>query len=181
MAPNLNATEVKILDALQKNPRISVSELSTLVKVSRPTINKILASMIGDEKILLTSGLNAKVHQCKLANVGINVPTPKSRSEVTEILSKCPKVLNIYRTSDQANLLVTLCGNDEQSITSTVNCIGDIEQVEVKYSQYLGTPLTNMPLPIHVGDNSNTPCERNCYECMSYKNEWCAGCFTFHE
>ena len=181
MAPNLNATEVKILDALQKNPRISVSELSTLVKVSRPTINKILTSMIGNEKILLTSGLNAKAHQCKLANVGINVSTPKSRSEVIKILSKCPKILNIYRISDQANLLITMCGGDEQSITSTVNCIGDIEQVEVKYSQYLGAPLINMPLPIHIGDNTNTPCARNCYECMSYKNKWCTGCFTFTE
>ena len=181
MAPNFNGTEVKILDALQKNPRISVSELSTLVKVSRPTINKILVSMIENEKILLISGLNAKVHQCKLANVGINVPTPKSRLEVIELLSKCPKVLNIYRTTDQANLLITLCGGDEQSITSTVNCIGDIDQVEVKYSQYLGTPLINMALPVHIGDNSNTPCARNCYECESYKKEWCAGCFTFNE
>jgi DNA-binding Lrp family transcriptional regulator len=181
MVPNLNDTEVKILDALQKNPRISVSELSTHVKVSRPTINKILASMIGEEKILLTSGLNAKVHQCKFANVGINVTTPKSRSEVIELLSECPKVLNIFRTSDQANLMVTLYGGDEQSITSTVNCIGDIEQVEVKYSQNLGTPLTNMPLPIRIGDNSNTPCDRNCYECMSYINQWCAGCYTFNE
>jgi len=181
MAPNLDATEVKILAALQNNPRISVSELSTLVKVSRPTINKILASMIANEKILLISGLNARVHQCKLANVGINVPTAKSRAEVINILNKCPKVLNIYRTTDQANLLITLCGGDEQSLTSTVNCIGDLEHVDVKYSHSLGTPLKNMALPIHIGDNSNTPCERNCYECMSYQNEWCPGCFTFSE
>ncbi len=181
MAPNFNNTEVKILAALQKNPRISVSELSTIVKVSRPTINKVLASMLEDERILLTSGLNAKAHQCKIANVGINVSTPESRSKTIEILYKCPKVLNIFRTTDQANLLITLYGSDEQSITSTVNCIGDLEHVEVKYSHSLGTPLKNMVLPVLIGDNSDTPCGRNCFDCMNYNNEWCSGCFSFAE
>jgi DNA-binding Lrp family transcriptional regulator len=181
MAPNLTNTEVKILAALQDNPRVSVSELSTIVKVSRPTINKILASLIENEKILLSSGLNAKVHHCKLANVGINVPSSDSRSEIIKILNQCPKVLNIYRTTDQANLLVTLCGEDEQSITSHVNCLGDLEHVEVKYSHSLGTPLKNMAIPIRIGDNSDTPCGRNCYECLSYQNEWCGGCFTYSE
>lgn len=181
MAPDLTDTEVKILAALQDNPRISVSELSTIVKVSRPTINKILASLIKNEKILLTSGLNAKVHNCKLANVGISVPSSEARSEIIKILNQCPKVLNIYRTTDQANLLVTLCGADEQSITSHVNCLGDLEHVEVKYSHSLGTPLKNLAIPIRIGDNSNTPCGRNCYECLSYQNEWCGGCFTYSE
>lgn len=181
MAPDLTDTEVKILAALQKNPRVSVSELSIIVKVSRPTINKILASLIETEKILLTSGLNAKVHHCILANVGINVSSSESRSQVIEILNRCPKVLNIYRTSDQANLLVTICGADEQSITSHANCLGDLDHVEVKYSHSLGTPLKNLAIPIHIGDNSNTPCKRNCYECLSYQNEWCTGCFTYSE
>jgi DNA-binding Lrp family transcriptional regulator len=181
MAPNLTNTEVKILAALQDNPRVSVSELSTIVKVSRPTINKILASLIENEKILLSSGLNAKVHHCKLANVGINVPSSDSRSEIIKILNQCPKVLNIYRTTDQANLLVTLCGEDDQSITSHVNCLGDLAHVEVKYSHSLGTPLKNMAIPVRIGDNSDTPCGRNCYECLSYQNEWCGGCFTYSE
>lgn len=181
MAPDLTATEVRILAALQENPRVSVSELANKVKVSRPTINKILASLIENEKIMLTSGLNAKVHHCKVANVGINVASGDSRSKIINILDVCPNVINIYRTTDQANLLVTICGADEQSITSHVNCLGDLEEVEVKYSHSLGTPLKNLAIPISIGDNSNTPCGRNCFECLSYQNEWCGGCFTFSE
>jgi len=181
MTPSLTDTEVKLLAALQENPRVSVSELSNIVKVSRPTINKILVSLVESEKILLASGLNAKVHQCKLANVGINVPSSDARSEILDILNQCPKVLNMYRTTDQANLLITLCGEDEQSITSHINCLGDLEHVEVKYSHSLGTPLKNLAIPVRIGDNSNTPCGRSCYECMSYQNEWCGGCFTFPE
>ena len=128
MKPDLSETEVKIVAALQENPRVSVSELSTIAGVSRPTVNKILSSLTEDEKILLSSGINARTQKCTIANVGINVTTPEARSEVVEILSKCPKVLNIYRTTAQANLLVTLCGVDDQSITSTVNCIGDNAQ-----------------------------------------------------
>lgn len=179
MAPKLEDNEVKILTALQENPRISVSELSNIVKVSRPTINKILSSLLESEKILLNSGVNAKVHNCKIANVGVHVSSAEGRSEVIEILNQCPRVLNMYRTTDQANLLVTICGEDEQSITSHINCLGDLEPVDIKYSHALGVPLKNMAIPVRVGDNSNTPCGRNCYECHSYKNEWCHGCYSF--
>ena len=178
---DLTDTEVKIIAALQENPRMSVSELATMSNVSRPTVNKILASLFGDNKMLFSSGINAKTYKCKVANVGVNVTTPESRSKVIEILGKCPKVLNIYRTAAQANLLVTLFGENEESITSTVNCINDIEEVEVKYSHHLGTPLKNMAIPIRTGDNSQTPCGRSCFECASHKNEWCSGCFSFNK
>lgn len=181
MALDLTETEVKILEALQENPRISISELIGIAGVSRPTVTKILNSLIENEKILLTSGLNAKTHKCKLAQVGINVSTPEARAQIIDILSQCPKVLNLYRTNASANILVTLCSDDEQSITSTVNCFGDIDRVEIKFSQSLGTPLKDIGIPVHTGDNENTPCGRNCYTCSSYKNDWCAGCYTYSE
>jgi DNA-binding Lrp family transcriptional regulator len=178
MSLNLDKIEAKILLALQDNPRITVAGLSTLLGVSRPTINKTLDEMLGQEKILLSAGVNAKHQNCKLANVGISVSTPEQRSKVVDILGKCPKILNIYRTTDAANLLVTLYGFDEQSITSTINCIGDLDQVEIKYSNYLGTPLKKLSIPIVTGDNSHTPCGKNCSKCMNHKNDWCSGCYT---
>jgi DNA-binding Lrp family transcriptional regulator len=181
MQLNLNKVEAKILLALQENPRITISALSTLLGVSRPTINKTLDELKDSEKILITAGINAKYQKCKLSNIGINVVTPENRSKVVEILRKCPKILNIYRTPNAANLVVTLYGLDEQSITSTMNCIGDLDQVEIKFSNYLGTPLKNVAIPIVKGDNSQTPCGKNCLECMNHKNEWCSGCFTYTE
>ncbi|MCJ7731356.1 winged helix-turn-helix transcriptional regulator [Candidatus Bathyarchaeota archaeon] len=181
MAPELEEIEVQILVALQENPRISISELSTKVKASRPTIIKTLTAMMEENKLLISSGVNARTNDCRLANVGINVSTPAARSRIIDVLQKCPKVLNIYRTTDQANLLITLCGVDEKSITSTINCIGDLENVEVKYSQSLGVPLKDLIIPISVGDNSRTACGRNCDECMSRQNSWCSGCYTFTE
>ncbi|MBE0634141.1 winged helix-turn-helix transcriptional regulator, partial [Candidatus Bathyarchaeota archaeon] len=124
MAPELEEIEVQILVALQENPRISISELSTKVKASRPTIIKTLTAMMEENKLLISSGVNARTNDCRLANVGINVSTPAARSRIIDVLQKCPKVLNISRTTDQANLLITLCGVDEKSITSTINCIG---------------------------------------------------------
>ena len=178
MQLNLDEIEAKLLLELQENPRMSISGLSTLLGVSRPTINKTLDEMFKQEKMLITAGINAKYQKCKLANIGISVLTPDNRSRVVDILSKCPKILNIYRTPNTANLIVTLYGLDEQSITSTMNCIGDLDQVEIKFSNYLGTPLKNMAIPIVKGDNSDTPCGKNCFECMNHKNEWCTGCYT---
>lgn len=181
MLLNLDEIEAKLLLALQENPRISISGLSTSLGVSRPTINKALDELLKQEKILIIAGVNAKYQKCKIANVGISVLTPDNRSKVVDILSKCPKILNIFRTPNTANMVVTLYGLDEQSITSTMNCIGDLDQVEIKFSNYLGTPLKNMAIPIVVGNNTNTPCGKNCLECMNYKNEWCSGCYTYHE
>ena len=179
MAPDLNEIEVQILAALQENPRMSVSEISRKVTASRPTVIKILTTMMTDEKLIISAGINARTQNYRLANVGINVLTPEARTNFINILDNCPKVLNIYRTTDQANMLITIFGIDEQSITSTINCIGDLEHVEVKYSYSLGSPLKDLDIPIAIGDNSHTPCNRNCYKCMSFQNSWCSGCYTF--
>jgi DNA-binding Lrp family transcriptional regulator len=179
MALDLDKIEVQILATLQENPRMSISKLSTKVNASRPTIIKTLTTMMAKEKLIISSGINARTQGYRLVNIGINVLTPEARSRFINILKNCPKVLNIYRTTDQANLVLTLCGLDEQSITSTINCIGDLDNVEIKYSNSLGIPLKDLNIPIAIGDNSNTPCNRNCYECMSFQNSWCAGCYTF--
>ena len=178
MSLNLDKLEAKLLLALQDDPRMSVAGLSTIQGVSRPTINKALDAMFGQEKILLSAGVNAKYHNIKLVNIGISVSTPEQRSKVVALLGNCPKILNIYRTTDAANLLVTLYGFDEQSITSTINCIGDLDQVEIKFSTYLGAPLKKLSIPIVTGDNSHTPCGKNCSECMNHKNDWCSGCYA---
>jgi DNA-binding Lrp family transcriptional regulator len=120
--------------ALQENPRMSISELSTKVDASRPKIIKTFTNMMEKEKLIISSGINARTQRYRLVNVGINVLTPEARTSFITNLKNCPKVLNIYRTTDQANLVVTICGVDEQSITSTINCIGDLDHVEIKYS-----------------------------------------------
>ena len=178
MAPRLNQVQVQILAALQENPRMSISELSQRVDVSRPTVIKTFKELIEQDLILISAGLNAQTNNYLMANLGLRVNTPNRRAQIVDILKKCPKVMNIYRINDQANLLVEICGPDETSITSTINCIGDLDQVEIKYTQHLGAPLTNLNIPIGIGDNTNTPCGKNCFECVNNENEWCNGCFT---
>jgi DNA-binding Lrp family transcriptional regulator len=158
---------------------MSISELSKQVDASRPTVIKTLKAMTDEGLILLSAGINAHINDYKIATLGIYVATPEERANVIEILKQCPKVLNIFRMNDQANLLLELCGPDEQSLISTVNCIGDLEQIEIKYSRSLGVPLKNMSIPIEVGDNTNTPCGKNCTECVNNHNSWCNGCYTF--
>jgi DNA-binding Lrp family transcriptional regulator len=181
MAPELNDIQIQILDALNENPRMSITGISKQVEASRPTVMKILKSMIKDEVLLISSGINANSHNYQISKLGIYVSSPEKRAQIIDILINCPKVLNIYRISDQANLLLELYGPDKKSLTSIINCIGDLEHVEIKYHHYLGEPLKNVSIPIIIGDNSNTPCGKNCNICFNNHNTWCNGCYTFQK
>lgn len=179
MPLRLDQIQLKILAELQENPRISISELSERVGVSKSVVSKALKTMIEDKGVTFSAGLDSQSYDFKMANLGINILDREKRDQVIDILKKCPKVLNIFKVSHRANLLLELIGFNEQSITSTVNCIGELDKVQIEYTDYLGAPLKKTNIPIVQGDNSKTPCGKSCIQCIHYKKSWCAGCYAF--
>jgi len=175
----LSDLEMRIIAALREDPRMTVTELSRKVGASRPTILKSIRKLVSSGEMLLCCGVNAKEMDIKMAQVGIQVRSPSARAGIVEALSKCPHVVNIFRVTDGVNLLVQVWGREEAFITSLANCIGDLEDVEVKYCRQLGTPLVDTLIPMIPGDNSSTPCGKNCRQCQNLANNWCDGCYPF--
>jgi DNA-binding Lrp family transcriptional regulator len=182
MFQSLDDTDIKITIELQKAPRIPIASLAKKLGTSRPTITKKLKRLIDEGFICFNVGLDASKINFKIALVGLEVKTDTKRNEVIYLFQKCPRILNVSRSTGKANILITVWGENERTLKSTVESFRDIENVDIVYSQYLGTPIEKVIIPIVSSAVDDPPCGSQCSKCYSYLNNWCGGCpsTSFH-
>ena len=173
----LDDLDVKIIIELQRDGRMSISELAENVESSRLTVSKRLRRLIDNKFIIIRGGLNAKKMDFQLACVGLEVKSDLGRKEVECRLIGCPRVLNIFRTIEKANFHLAVWGEDDQTIKSTIESFREIPDADLIYCHYLGSPIHGeLPINIHLKNQDVAPCGKTCSDCYRYINEWCLGC-----
>jgi DNA-binding Lrp family transcriptional regulator len=173
----LDSLDLKIIHQLQKNGRTSVTELSERVESTRQTVTNRLKRLIEEELILIQGGLDITKFDFKIADVGLEVRGEDTRKDIEKFLKECPRVLDIFRTPDRANYRLRVWGENDQTLNSTIESFGDVENVSIVYTHYLGTPIHgNITINIESSKKDETPCGKMCAECNSYSNVWCLGC-----
>lgn len=179
MVDKLDHLDLEIIHQLQEEGRISLTELAQKVKSSRPTVTNRLRRLMDEQLIIVTGGLNLRKFGFKIASVGLEVKMESARKDLEMYLKNCPRVLNIFRTPDKANIYLTVWGEDDQIINSTLESFRDLENVDVVYTHYLGTPIHgDIIVNLVLGNSDETPCGMKCFDCHRYKNAWCMGCPT---
>lgn len=177
MANKLDRLDLEIIRELKKEGRILLTELAKKVKSSRPTVTNRLKRLIDEELIIVTAGLNPRKFNLKIASVGLEVKKESARKEVETYLKNCPRVLNVFRTPGKANIHITVWGEDDQTINSTLESFRDLKNVDVVYTYYLGIPIYgDIIVNLGLGNSDETPCGMKCFDCHRYKSEWCVGC-----
>lgn len=177
MSNKLDELDMKIVRQLQIDPRTSITELAKKTGSSRPTITIRLKRLLDEKLIVIGAGLNLQQFGFKIAHVGLEVRTDKARKEIENYLTNCPRVLGIFRSPEKANIHLSVWGEDDQTINSTIESFRDLQNVGIVYTHYLGTPIHgNVSINVEAKKSHVTPCGRKCAQCHSYQNAWCRGC-----
>ena len=177
MVSKVDRLDLEIVSHLQKDGRISVIELAEKVKSSRATVTNRLKRLIDEELIMVRGGLNLRKFGLKMASVGLEVKQEAARKEVETYLKNCPRVLNLFRTPEKANIYAIVWGEDEHTINSTLESFRDLQNVEIVHTRYLGTPIHgDVIINVESTNNVETPCGMTCTDCYRYNNAWCSGC-----
>ena len=177
MVIKLDELDLNLIRQLQKDGRTSITDISKKVGSSRPTVTNRLKRLIDEDLVVIRGGLNLRKFGFKMANVGMEVKSEEARKEVEQYLTNCPRVLNIFRTPGKANIHLVMWGEDDQTINSTVESFRDLQNVDIVYTRYLGTPIHGrVIINIEQMKNDETPCGKVCSNCHRYNNAWCLGC-----
>lgn len=173
----LDELDLNILRELNKDARIKITKIAENTGISRPTIFNRLKKL---KKLGILSnpcGLSLIKLGYKMATVGFEVNDEDIRIELTEALKICPRVLTIFKTSEKANLQVSLWGEDYETLNSVIDSFRSFDGVNVVRSNYLGTPLVgNVTLFSSLPESNVTPCNKVCSQCNRYIDNWCLGC-----
>lgn len=177
MVDKLDHLDLKIIHELQKDGRISVTDLAKKINSTRPTVTNRLRRLINEELINVVGGLNLREFGFKIVSVGLEVRKEPARKDVETYLKGCPRVLNMFRTPGKANIHAIVWGEDDQTLNSTLESFRDLPNVEIVYTHYLGTPIHgNITVNLVSGGNDEPPCGMECVDCYRYNNAWCFGC-----
>jgi len=173
----LDNLDLKIIHQLQKDGRISATELAKEVKSTRPTVTNRLKEMIKKELVIVKGGINLSKFGFKLGSVGLEVKKIAERRKVENYLKNCPRVLNMFRIPEKANYHIIIWGEDDATVNSTIESFRDFANVDIIYTHYLGTPIHgDIIIDVSQNDNETTPCGMKCIECYKFINSWCTGC-----
>jgi len=169
--------DLRILYELQRDGRITITELAEKVESSRPTVTNRVRQLLENRSVIIQGGLNLKEVGFKMACVGLEVSNEETRRHVEHVLVSCPRVLNVFRTPEKANVHIGVWGEDDQTINSTIESFRDIEGVEIVYTHYLGTPIHgDLAIKVFPITSDETPCGKVCSTCHRFENNWCLGC-----
>ena len=73
MSKVLDDLDINIIEILQKNGRVSITELAEEVGASRPTITSRLRNLLKDDTVIVRGGLNLTKLDFKMACIGLEV------------------------------------------------------------------------------------------------------------
>ena len=174
----IDKTDAKIVAVLSENHRCTLTDLSKKTGISRPTITTHLNELIGSGLLNYSSGFSLRNIDFPSALVGIEVKGESNRFIAEKSLSRCPRVLNLFRTSGKANIHVLVWGEDEHTLTSNIECFRNLPNIEIISTLFLGHPIHgDFTVKIPTEKHIESPCGKLiCNDCQTYKNGNCAGC-----
>lgn len=177
MVTKIDRLDLKIMYYLHDDGRISIKNLAEKVEVSRQTVANRLKRLMDENLIVIKGGPNIRVFDVKMACVGLEVVNEDARREVEQDLTVCPRVAAFFRTPEKANIHLEVLGENESTLTSTIESFRDRKNVDIIYTHYLGTPIHgDIIVGVAPPHSNRPPCGRNCIDCYRYVNEWCIGC-----
>jgi Lrp/AsnC family leucine-responsive transcriptional regulator len=135
----------RILENLQSDARLSLTELARAVELSVPAVSERLKRL---EEAGVIQGYHARVAAEKVgyslaAIVGITVPQPYKQT-LLALLASMPEVRECHHVTGEDSYLFRLVARDVahlEALVARVNHLG-----ETRTSIILSTPLTERPL-----------------------------------
>ena len=141
----MDAIDLKIIDLLQKTSRLSITELSRIISLSRPSTNervtKLLEKGVIEQFTALISAKKIGYHVSFYIQVSeLKIPY----TQFVEVLLKEPAVTEIHAVTGSANYILKAFTKDIHQMHELLAKL--MPYGKMNTSVILNTPLENKPL-----------------------------------
>jgi DNA-binding Lrp family transcriptional regulator len=179
----LTKRDVDIISALMTDGRKSITLLAKETGLSRPTVTNRLDKLLKAKIISVDPRLNLRKLECPTAAITVETEGVEERRRIEKTLARCPRVIMMLRLAEKANLMVTLFGEDQDSLRSTIESISSWPGANILGVNHAEPPLypENFTVPVTNEKEVIAPCGKDCSECPNYVIKECLGCpVTIH-
>lgn len=175
----LDQVDRRIVIELQKNGRISLTQIGKMMKISSVAINKRLERLSKRNIVKVSACLNGELLKFRTAVVLTEVENDRMLREMIKSCKNCPRL--IFSTVLQASFLIAIfIGENMSTLESILSTCNIRTKPSVRRSEVLigEAPVYPkfLPLRLSIKNNDVSPCGMKCNECVKYLNNKCLAC-----
>lgn len=175
----LDGKDKRILQLLDKDGRISLTEIGEDLGISHVSVSKRLEKL-KDKLLQLKPALNFRELDYRIVLIFIETHDYETREEIIDKFSDCPRAILLMRITGEYNLLAMMLAESQDVIESEAGRCAIRCQPGIRKSEVITGEAPSKPTHIqYVPPDSKmkiAPCGDNCDECMRYDEGKCLGC-----
>jgi len=114
----IDDVDKRIIEIIQKEPKLTHSEIAKKVNRSQPTIGTRIRKLEKAGVLIFQAGINVKTMDLLLARVEIQTLEPE---KMVKLVKNCPHMLNAFRLSGTSNLSILVVSDKLTHIDEIVN------------------------------------------------------------
>jgi DNA-binding Lrp family transcriptional regulator len=180
----LDDIDWKVIYLLQQDGRTTYRELGNTIGFTGLGAKKRVIRLIDQNVIHPSVLVNVDQLDMRLAIIMLEVETPEAMQKILDRYRECPRVLNFFTSLGGYNLIALVMAEDQGTLESE-----SMEQCALRSGEGIRRsefyPIRSIPYSpfLHLkqyvhSQRDHAPCNANCRECPSFKDQHCIGCPT---
>ena len=135
----IDIIDEKLLEVLQENARISISELSKRINLSLSAVSERVKKLEASGVITqYTTILNPfAMNQNLLSVVMLSVTGDPKMCEFNRYVTTCPSIMSCYRVTGTYDFIATVCSENQTALQVTLDDIKKLRGVAIVHSMVL--------------------------------------------
>ena len=178
--PRIDELDKKIIAMLQKDGRISLTDIGRKLGLSHVSIRKRIEKLY-EKGVKVTAGLDARKFGFRIAIVNVEAEGHERLLELLKKFSDCPRMVFMTTTTGAYNLMTVMIAEDADTLNSIIEFCSARNQKGIRRSEAIvgEAPILPKYLPIRIMAEKkleDAPCGVNCGRCARYKEGKCLAC-----
>ncbi|MGQ9781783.1 MAG: Lrp/AsnC family transcriptional regulator [Nitrososphaeria archaeon] len=179
----MDKIDKKIVMQLQRDGRVSLTELAKITGYSSMGVKKRINRLLKEESIKVTALLNIDKLKLCAAIVMLEMENADALQNLLERFKDCPRVVHIFSTLGGYNLIALIVAENQETLESI-----SIEKCSLRSSKGIRRsefyPIGNiyfshlLPVREYLASKERTkaPCNVDCRPCNRYRLQKCVAC-----
>lgn len=176
----LSEEDLALLESLKGKCRANYKRVSEELGVSHTAVRKRVAKLVSRGYVAIEPLLNLKKLGFILALLFLEVASEKHLSKLLETFSECPRIISLFKTIGEYNLVALIYAEDAKVLDSILGTcmLRTMEGIRRSEVVLISDVLLNeyYRLKIPVRRLEKAPCGADCFNCERFRKDKCLGC-----
>ncbi|MHA2189519.1 MAG: Lrp/AsnC family transcriptional regulator [Candidatus Thorarchaeota archaeon] len=178
----MDNTDKELVSLLQKDGRMSLSEIGKELGMSHVAVSKRLDKLVKENLVQVSAGVNSDALDMKVLFMGLETESMEVTEEILKKYGNCPRLVTLAPVTGRYNLFAVLIAEDTFSLESILGTCSMRTDPGVRRSEtwFGNSPTTpkyvNLDLAPKRGKAGKSPCGIDCSSCRRYEVNKCVAC-----